>query len=73
MSSNSRNLVVKIIASFEDRAVSFCTSSDTDQSGKASRSANVGIRHLATFEEVTSDLTLKHEDWDEYDVPPEKP
>ena len=46
---SSSNQGVKIIASFEERAVSFCTSGDTDQSGKASRSANEEIRPLATF------------------------
>src|SRR5262245_4472367 len=50
-SKASRNLGVKIIASFEDRAVPLNTPAGVDRSGKASRSANEGIRLLAAFED----------------------
>jgi hypothetical protein len=47
----SKNVGVKVIASFEDRAIPLSTPASEDRTGNASRSANEGIRLLAAFED----------------------
>jgi len=56
MSDASRNQGVQIIACFEDRAILLNTPVGMDETSRALRSANEGIRHLADFEDDVQPL-----------------